>query len=585
MSLTEQFLNALFDDAPCDESKILIWTAPAKLSFYATDVEGALKHVARIGQRQNIYFGCGLVPRSLGQHQRGSIDNIRGIPGLWADIDVLNPVAHNKKRLPPTVDEAIALAESLPLLPTLIVLSGYGIQPWWLFKEPWMFSDADERNSAGSLVHGWQDMLKENAASRGWDHDATHDLARVLRLPGTHNIKDPDNIKDVSVAKWNDARRYNPEDFVSYIEVLGMFKNDISIDDMAEPLFVPRRVTDLPAAFSICLEDDTHLKNTWTRARKGMRDTSHSAFDMSIMGMLAYYGDEFSDQDLADIIFVSRSMHCAEGSKEWKKGLDRQYIARTIKRARAQRAEEVNERKQLEILEKDIPMEEITANAEVVSAITNEPIEDAEVKVAVRTGKPNLTHASKAEKLTALSGILKVKITAIRRYNAEPPQYELILPKGAVTIGDIGRLIGQTEFRKVLAASANVVIPIKKGPAWLSICQSMLDCVDEVEVGEEGTESGIVREWLRQYVYENRPSQDIPGACNVRRPFVDTKEGKEQTYIFLEGLREWLLARQERFKQTELAVMLRRYGCTPLPYNIKFPGQERATTRSVYLLP
>lgn len=592
MTITERFLISLFGEELDELDRILLWTAPAKLSFYLRTPAEADRHVARIGQRQNIYFGCGLAPRNMSLHERAKHHEIRGIPGVWADIDVQNPKAHNKAKLPPTLDDALALASSLPLLPTLIVHSGHGIQPWWLFKEPWIFRGDDgggaERAKAADAVEGWQAMLKANAAARGWEHDATHDLTRVMRLPGTYNIKDPDDIRPVTVAEWNDVRRYNPDDFEGYLLAGGAFEAWDAGKDMPPPVFSPRRGAALPPHFVTLMEDTPRLAATWQRKRRDMKDTSHSGWDMSLAGQLAGFGELFSDQDIADVITAHRERFCPEGSKEWKKAHDKDYLGRTIRRARIQRKEEVRQDALFETFDQGVPIQEVTADAEMVADLTGEHQEETEVTEKVRSGKPDLTHIDKAKKLAALSAVLKVKIIAVRRYLSEPPQFEISMPQGAVRVGDIGKLIGQTELRKVLAAAAGVVIPSWKPARWLRVCQAMLDCIDNVEVGDEGTEDGVCRAWLAQYLDENRPSKDADGACRNRRPFVaESPEGVEQTYIFLEGLREWLLARQERHERHELAVMLRRYGCTPVRYKLRRgdDAEKKETTRNVYLLP
>ena len=592
INLAEKFLHSLFGDGISELDRILIWTAPAKLSFYASVPAEAIKHVDRIGQRQNIYFGCGLVPRNLGLYERAKPQHIRGIPGIWADIDVINPKAHNKTDLPPSIEDAIVLAETLPLMPTLIVLSGHGIQPWWLFKEPWLFSDAEERDKAADAVKGWQNMLKGNAAARGWGHDATHDLSRVLRLPGTFNIKDPYDIREVTVTNWNDSRRYNPQDLEGYLIDMGAMDEFTAMEGIPEPIFVPRRGIGLPIAFVTGMNDDKRLAATWSHKRKDMKDSSYSGYDMALARMMAGYKDLFEDQDIADVIAAHRDVHCAPNSKEWNKGHDRGYIARTIKRARAQNSLAGLEDRLIETLKEENSMgeimEEVTVDTDMLETVTGETVDTDDATAPVRAASPEIPGDVRAKKLAALSVAFRVKIIGIRRYLTEPPQYEIILPWQTVKVGDVSRLISQTEFRKVLAGSAGVMTSSVKPKQWTLLCQAMLDCVEDVDVGEEGTDVGMVRQWLVQYLEENKASMDDHGACRIRQPFKKIKDGKEQTYIFLEGLRTWLTARQERYKPSELAFMLRRYGCKALAYKIKVekePGVESETTKSVYLLP
>jgi putative DNA primase/helicase len=56
-----------------------------------------------------------------------------GIPGFWIEIDIKHAV-HKKVNLPETIEEAIAMVrEAIPLAPTLIIFSGYGIHVYWRF--------------------------------------------------------------------------------------------------------------------------------------------------------------------------------------------------------------------------------------------------------------------------------------------------------------------------------------------------------------------------------------------------------------------------------------------------------------------
>ena len=57
------------------------------------------------------------------------------------------------------------------------------------FKELWGFESDRERQRAADLSLRWSQTLKAHAAARGWAVDSVHDLARVMRLPGTLNFK------------------------------------------------------------------------------------------------------------------------------------------------------------------------------------------------------------------------------------------------------------------------------------------------------------------------------------------------------------------------------------------------------------
>lgn len=141
--------------------------------------------VERLGG--DTYIGVGAAPENYGPNQRAKADQVSWLPGLWLDLDYQG-AAHKAKNLPPDQDSCLELLRQCELDPTIIVHSGYGIQAYWCFEEPWKLTDGDRRQ-AMELSESWQNHLQAAAAAKGWKVDATHDLARVMRLPGTRNHK------------------------------------------------------------------------------------------------------------------------------------------------------------------------------------------------------------------------------------------------------------------------------------------------------------------------------------------------------------------------------------------------------------
>src|SRR6185312_11252744 len=95
------------------------------------------------------------------------------------------------------------------LEPTLLVHSGYGLQAWWLLEEPWMFPEHREQTQGKRVVAGFQGALRAAARRRGYGLDHTHDLSRVLRIPGTFNHKaDPVAVRLIE----HGGKRYSIEE-------------------------------------------------------------------------------------------------------------------------------------------------------------------------------------------------------------------------------------------------------------------------------------------------------------------------------------------------------------------------------------
>jgi hypothetical protein len=212
ISLASAFLRALWPDPP--DGYLLIWLLKGEKSlwFRADGPDAAATAAVEQADHTCVYFGCGLSPRNYGPKKRCKANDIIALPGLWGDVDVRG-AAHKKEVLPPNLNAARQLIYEMPLPPSLLVLSGHGIQPWWLFKEAWVFADEGDRQYAGELIRRWQGHLHRLGELRGWDIDSTPDLARVLRLPGTLNRKLEDAIVPVAVDILEQhIRRYDPAD-------------------------------------------------------------------------------------------------------------------------------------------------------------------------------------------------------------------------------------------------------------------------------------------------------------------------------------------------------------------------------------
>ena len=211
---TAAFLRELYGGA--GEGYMAVWTLPSKGTHWyrCDDADGIAAHAVRASETEDVYFGVGLQPHPLGASSRGQQDTVCGIPGLWVDVDIQGP-AHSSLNLPTTIEEALGLVNRFPLRPSVIVMSGHGLQAYWLFREFWRLVSDEERNTARVLSDGLQQAIRSYASERGWLIDHTADLSRVLRLPGTLNRKrEP---VEVRVIDSYPERRYNPSDFDDFI--------------------------------------------------------------------------------------------------------------------------------------------------------------------------------------------------------------------------------------------------------------------------------------------------------------------------------------------------------------------------------
>ncbi len=212
------------------------------VTCHALFIRDAVDRQLAVGEakRANIFFG--VCPRFGADGRFDKAWQIRRVSALWADLDHCSPERAiencNKAGLP---------------RPSIIVNSGNGVHLYWLLDSPYLIDDVgnpagvnaewiDQGNGKPKKKREWianaetgerlyldvranvpplsakaqhvQDVLQGIAAEIGGD--STHDLARLLRLPGTLNRKDERNGKrpvPCEIVELDATRRYPIGDF------------------------------------------------------------------------------------------------------------------------------------------------------------------------------------------------------------------------------------------------------------------------------------------------------------------------------------------------------------------------------------
>ena len=198
---------------------LIIWTRQDKATkafdlSQAGAMDLAVDYRAERAAHQDVYAAVGLQQHLLKGGLRGK-DGVIVCPGVYADIDILGP-AHKATNLPKTEEEALSLVSALGWEPSIVVRSGFGLQVYWLFREPMVLETDQDRAAAKALTTGLPARLRQLAAQHGWALDSTADLCRVLRIPGTFNRKVSGDIRLVTAEYFR--KRYNSDDFADLIE-------------------------------------------------------------------------------------------------------------------------------------------------------------------------------------------------------------------------------------------------------------------------------------------------------------------------------------------------------------------------------
>jgi len=158
---------------------------PNKRRFCPIDRLDFIKDFCSRNRHYNLFFGVG----TRDDTGNGRKKNVMEIPALWADVDF-------KNICPEAVKDNL---DRFPFKPSIAVLTGHGAHFYFLLKEP---ARADEFGAV-------EDTLRRICAAIQAD-PAACEVARVLRIPGTVNVKD----KPVAVkVHWLNDTRFDLSDF------------------------------------------------------------------------------------------------------------------------------------------------------------------------------------------------------------------------------------------------------------------------------------------------------------------------------------------------------------------------------------
>jgi hypothetical protein len=516
------FLRDLFGDAPSSDARIAFWTKSTKRTDYLSSAaEGD-----RFEQRPDVYVHAALATEAAGKSsaRRPHAKHAAGIPGVWADIDVAGgPDDPPGKLLAPSVDSALEVANAI-LTPTIVVHSGYGIQAWWLLEEPWIFESEAERGQAQRMTQGWQRILRNVALNLGWGIDATHDLARLMRLPGTLNDKGPEGTTAPVRIVEDDGPRYELEEIASSAMAAASPAQEPSSKIQISP---ERRFP--MTKFDALRDNHETFRGTWEHSL-GKRETkgwSTSEYDLSLASIAINAG--WTDDEVAALISEHRLKH--NGAEDTKaQRID--YLTRTI--ARAHQNSRSSERQE----NQEAALDEMVAIAES----PNGPPDPSrtislfnEIIGGGREGAP--------------------VIKEVIQYGDDPDdaRYVFVLVDGTeVNVGPYVNLRSPRKLDERLAPMTGFVMnPIKENDRWISALTALLRITQKREEGEDK-----IKEWAKRYT-DDRLGASREEAAREGEPFdeegwIHVKAGPLARYV--RGVM------RERVQKADLAPLLRRGG-------------------------
>jgi hypothetical protein len=546
------FLQTLFSSKPKD-AYILIWLLRGKRSAWFQDLDAAAAYVER-AKAEDTYVGVALSVTDRGIASRCSNDTACGLVGLWADIDVDYPGAHKDatKVLPKTIDDAMKIIEAVGLEPSVIISSGHGLQAWWQFPAAWIFNSTAEREQAYDLSFRWIYWIKAKAKELGWDVDAVFDLARVLRVPGTVNCKEPRKQVPVEILQLNDEHRYAVEDFN---QVLGDFRPQRARPSSRRDQPDGEHHYDInPKAnpplekFEALRDVDRRFEQSWNHTRRDLADQSASSYDMSLATIAA--SADWDDQEIVDLLIACRRKHGVDLKLRYD------YYDRTLARARAALHQERRE----------------------------EHIQEA-IRTVTDLVDADAVADHKAEVVSFLSDAIfdgKLQIKRVVGQVGDPPQYRVeTYGQRDIKLGGIEAITTQSQFRNRVAEATRLIPRTFSKKEWPKVSQAILDACEEELMGDEATDKGRAEIWLTEYFRSHHILDEWTDENDSQSPLKDI----DGIYVSGPAMRKWLaVGFQEKVTPQAFGSTLRAAGCEYGVHSIKL-ASGRSVPKRLWRVP
>jgi hypothetical protein len=505
-------LGALHGSKP-DKLHILLWEKlDRKLSYWFTDWNDAAEFATN--HRVNLYAGVNLSGKDYGMHRRCESSQIAAQCAFIADIDVFGP-AHKSELLPPTFDDARLI---LPpkMQPTILIDSGHGLQAWWLLKEPVVFGSGEARAHSQFLAIQWHRAMERRAAEKGWKLDAVHDLARVLRVPGTINRKDGVPDAEARILEITDTR-YDLCDIEEYVSANAPH-SEIKPTRPVQPLLesaAPAR-SDPPQAPAKAEREDPYYLIGMAYEKMALGDgRNETGFWLACQfrdngfsqAEAAKYGAEF----VARVAGAKAEPYTPE---EYKASLRSAY-SRSAREPLVRSGAQILVAEEAELLPVtattiasvggDADDDQEDEDEDDVDDDDGDPLPDASgAMVSGDQAKPPQTiNGSEEEKRVSQAlvfRLLGLNLEKIEKHGSVKGHYRLYLADGRqVEIGDAKVLDTQSQFRVAVIDGLNQQIPRLARQRWDRAVTAMLKLVQVIETL---TPAEMLAEELQAYIYD-----------------------------------------------------------------------------------
>lgn len=362
---------------------------------------------------------------------------------------------------------------------------------------------------------------------------------------------------------------------------------------------------------------------TWDLRRSDFADNSLSSYDAALAAMAVCAG--VPDEIIMGVITAFRLRH-GTTQEERDKGNRRDYLLRTVQTAHQMREESIRRagdtihsraaekdtQRQAAKAEREEKLREKRAAREDKMAAREEEKERRRIErrelglapsgprptaktrgrssaidrilqeyLAAETGDPS--KAAKERLLDAVSQSMGASIQGLICYRAEPSSYTLLIENEEVNLGPLEILYNYNKMMLKVADASGIFLPPKMD-GWNSIVRAIHAVREVRQVGEDGTDQGVLEGIVRSYLESQRvlATEDVARALERQAPFV----WGGSLYITIDALRESSRDLQALSKKA-VAAELVKWGAEPKVIGYARPDGDaivRTTTRA-YLLP
>ena len=528
---TADFLNNLWPDVP-EGMELLIWTMPDKKSHWCKSAAAAAVLVAQLAASKDVYVMASLQPAGLSPQQRGLAATATALCGLWLDVDIAGD-GHSSQPYPPTKEAALEILynDSLPA-PTWLIHSGGGFHAWWIFVEPWVLESDAERQQAAKLSEDWQALYRRRAQALGYTVDSTHDLTRVLRVPGTFNRKLKEHPRPVAVEAHSDVQ-LNPSEFATLIEEAQAYllnEDGKTAQQKVVPITRPQPASDpsglilnpqaeiSPGAIRYLINRFPNFWPTWNGERQYKSGkNSQSEYDMSLANYAALAG--WPDQKIIDLLIHNRRVRRQELPKHLK------AYQKTIQAARQFAAEQA------------------------VAATEDDTERPPDPDPAAKPDQPKSAPKKRTKPATdeaielvrdELSAEIGTRVLRLIKIGRHDPQYRLETEVGDVLFGSADELFSQGKFRSKVGGQIDRVIPHYKDQHWPLFLHRLTKLIVNETADPDSDLIGSTMRWLTSYLEDNDFYESWDEARNKdRRDFPHSESG--HVFVSSTHFRTWVV--------------------------------------------